>query len=144
MSCQPKGEINGTSPKGLLANIPRYFLLHPFILPYALHIHWPSSQRGRLRVTPLIKQVCFFSDMELFDSSQESFSLSENSSSPPSSVSVHPECKVWTKTQTPFCWAGYATNLHTPRDTTTTASKHLQHLKGGGSGRGESFLAMKM
>lgn len=55
---QPKGAISGTSSKELLADIPRYFLLCPFILPYALHIPWPPSQRGRLGVTPLVKRVC--------------------------------------------------------------------------------------
>lgn len=57
-SHQPKGVISRTSPKGLLADIPWYFLLSLFILPYALHICWSPFQKGRLGVTPLTKHIC--------------------------------------------------------------------------------------
>lgn len=57
-SLEPKGAICGTSPEELLADSPRYFLLCPLIVPYISHICWPPSPRGRLGVTPLVKQVC--------------------------------------------------------------------------------------
>lgn len=69
---------------------------------------------------------------------------SESRSSPPRSTSACPESKFWTKTQTAFCWAGYGTDQHTRRDTTTRSSKTASaapHRRG--CGRRESFSAMK-
>lgn len=125
MSHQP--EISGNSPRRLLADIPRHFLLCLFILPYVLHICWPSCQRGEQGAAPHQTDLLLaFSMWKPLTVAKNLFS--SESRSPP----AHSKRKFSAKIMVPFCQAGHELICTTRPHLCSLCSISQEKGRGGG------------
>lgn len=147
-SHQPQGAIGGTSPKALLADIPQYFPLCPFILPYALHIclGFQPKAKGWERLLSSTRSA------SCFECSQESLQrFSQESLSPLKAGHLHhaqpqPAQKVRSEPKLGQLFVGLAmapTYIHEEKPPQGLAKQPLWHLTEGGVGEGSHFQQWK-